>query len=86
MSQRNMVKGMGWLQRGSVKGVPVCRVCDEIMVSPLGALSYEQLSNLPPSERQRLMLNHEMRNKLIFIYVAVSAFMLYMGISFFLSI
>ena len=31
MSQRNVVKGMGWAQRGSIKSIPVCRVCDEIM-------------------------------------------------------
>lgn len=31
MSQRNIVKGMGWAQRGSIKSIPVCRVCDEIM-------------------------------------------------------
>ncbi len=31
MSQRNVVKGMGWAQRGSIKSIPVCRVCNEIM-------------------------------------------------------
>ena len=31
MSQRNVVKGMGWAQRGSIKSIPVCRLCDEIM-------------------------------------------------------
>jgi hypothetical protein len=36
MSQRNVVKGMGWAQRGSIKSIPVCRVCNEIMS---GALS-----------------------------------------------
>ena len=42
MSQRNVVKGMGWAQRGSIKSIPVCRVCDEIMVSPRMALTREE--------------------------------------------
>jgi hypothetical protein len=33
LSKRNIVNGMGWAQRGSVKSVPVCRACDEIMMS-----------------------------------------------------
>ena len=42
MSQRNVVKGMGWAQRGSIKSIPVCRVCDEIMQgAQIGSLSWE---------------------------------------------
>lgn len=45
MSQRNVVKGMGWAQRGSIKSIPVCRVCDEIMEgAQIGSLSWEDLS------------------------------------------
>jgi len=42
-SRRNIVKGMGWAQRGSLKYVPVCRVCDEIMEGwkPIGGSSWE---------------------------------------------
>ena len=44
MSQRNVVKGMGWAQRGSIKSIPVCRVCDEIMEgAQIGSLSWEDL-------------------------------------------
>ena len=44
MSQRNVVKGMGWAQRGSIKSIPVCRVCDEIMEgAQIGLLSWEDL-------------------------------------------
>ena len=31
-SKRNIVQGTGWLQKGSIKSVPVCRVCDEMMM------------------------------------------------------
>jgi hypothetical protein len=42
MSQRNVVKGMGWAQRGSIKSIPVCRVCDEIMQgSQIGFKNWE---------------------------------------------
>jgi hypothetical protein len=42
MSQRNVVKGMGWAQRGSIKSIPVCRVCDEIMQgSQIGLKNWE---------------------------------------------
>ncbi len=44
MSKRNIVKGMGWAQRGSLKSVPVCRVCDEIMDgAQVGMSSWEDL-------------------------------------------
>ena len=43
LSKRNIVKGMGWLQRGSLKSVPVCRVCDEIM-----SRNYEVFEYLTP--------------------------------------
>jgi small-conductance mechanosensitive channel len=33
LSKRNIVKGMGWAQRGSLKSIPVCRVCDEMMMT-----------------------------------------------------
>ena len=50
-SRRNIVKGMGWAQRGSLKYVPVCRVCDEIMEGwSSGGSSWEDLgrpSKLP---------------------------------------
>ena len=52
LSKRNIVKGMGWAQRGSLKSVPVCRVCDEIMDgAQVGMSSWEDLgrtSKLPP--------------------------------------
>ena len=34
VSQRNVIKGVGgiWGNRGGVKGFPVCRICDEIMI------------------------------------------------------
>jgi hypothetical protein len=86
LSQRNMVKGMGWLQRGSIKGIPVCRVCDEIMSSPGDALSYEQLTALPRNERRRVVMESKTGKKLILVYVVITALMLYMGLSFFLSI
>jgi hypothetical protein len=42
MSQRNVVKGMGWAQRGSIKSIPVCRVCDEIMEgAQIGLVNWE---------------------------------------------
>ena len=52
-SRRNIVKGMGWAQRGSLKYVPVCRVCNEIMEgwTPAGGKSWEdygRASKLPP--------------------------------------
>lgn len=31
ISQRNIVKGRGIYQSGKMRGVPVCRTCDEIM-------------------------------------------------------
>ena len=31
VSQRNIVKGRGIYQSGKIRGVAVCRVCDEIM-------------------------------------------------------
>jgi hypothetical protein len=31
ISQRNIVKGRGIYQSGKIRGVAVCRVCDEIM-------------------------------------------------------
>jgi hypothetical protein len=35
---------MGWAQRGSLKSVPVCRVCDEIMDgAQVGMSSWEDL-------------------------------------------
>jgi len=44
LSKRNIVKGMGWAQRGSLKSVPVCRVCDEIMDgAQVGMSSWEDL-------------------------------------------
>ena len=43
MSQRNVVKGMGWAQRGSIKSIPVCRVCDEIMLSSQMTLTPEEI-------------------------------------------
>jgi len=33
MSQRNIVTGW-WFNRGKMKLLPVCRVCDEIMIRP----------------------------------------------------
>ena len=33
LSKRNIVSGMGWAQLGSIKSVPVCRACDEIMMT-----------------------------------------------------
>jgi hypothetical protein len=46
LSKRNIVKGMGWAQRGSLKSVPVCRVCDEIMDgAPVGMFSWEDLGS-----------------------------------------
>ncbi len=33
ISQRNIVKGRGVYQTGKMRGVPVCRVCNEIMTS-----------------------------------------------------
>ena len=33
ISQRNIVKGRGIYQSGKMRGVPVCRVCNEIMHS-----------------------------------------------------
>jgi len=46
LSKRNIVKGMGWAQRGSLKSVPVCRVCDEIMDgAKVGMSSWEDLGN-----------------------------------------
>lgn len=44
MSQRNVVKGMGWAQRGSIKSIPVCRQCDEIMQgAQVGLKSWEDI-------------------------------------------
>jgi hypothetical protein len=34
ISQRNIVKGRGVYQSGKMRGVPVCRECDEIMSDP----------------------------------------------------
>jgi hypothetical protein len=46
LSKRNIVKGMGWAQRGSLKSVPVCRICDEIMEgAQVGMTSWEDLSS-----------------------------------------
>lgn len=46
LSKRNIVKGMGWAQRGSLKSVPVCRVCDEIMDgAQVGLPSWEDLGS-----------------------------------------
>jgi hypothetical protein len=48
LSKRNIVKGMGWAQRGSLKSVPVCRVCDEIMDgAKVGMSSWEDLGSAP---------------------------------------
>ena len=45
MSQRNVVKGMGWAQRGSLKSIPVCRACDEIMEGAvIGMPSWEDVA------------------------------------------
>lgn len=54
MSQRNVVKGMGWTQRGSIKSIPVCRVCDEIMQgAQIGLKNWEDYGSgrsTPPLE------------------------------------
>ena len=42
ISQRNIVKGRGMYQSGKIRGVPVCRVCDEIMTGSSVAMSSEQ--------------------------------------------
>jgi hypothetical protein len=59
LSKRNIVKGMGWLQTGSLKSVPVCRVCDEIMdgakvgMSTLGDLA-TNASKYPPYKNTKV--------------------------------
>lgn len=54
MSQRNVVKGTGWAQRGSIKSIPVCRVCDEIMAgAQIGVTSWEDLGR---SAKKRIKL------------------------------
>ena len=42
VSQRNIVKGRGVYQSGKMRGVWVCRVCDEIMSGSNVAISPEQ--------------------------------------------
>ena len=57
MSKRNIVKGMGWAQRGSIKSVPVCRVCDEIMDgAKVGMSSWEAWVRIRPTIRRKLGL------------------------------
>ena len=58
LSKRNIVKGMGWAQRGSLKSVPVRRVCDEIMDgAKVGMSTWEDLgsaSKYPPYKFTRI--------------------------------
>lgn len=42
VSQRNIVKGRGIYQSGKMRGVHVCRICDEIMTGSNVAISPEQ--------------------------------------------
>jgi hypothetical protein len=67
MSQRNVVKGTGWAQRGSIKSIPVCRVCDEIMAgAQVGVTSWEDIGR---SAKKRIKLQPVdlILNLLIFI-------------------
>jgi hypothetical protein len=73
MSQRNVVKGMGWAQRGSMKSIPVCRVCDEVMVNPKQALL--------PDERSEVA-RHALRAELTSSSFWVKTFAMTFGIIF----
>ena len=70
MSQRNVVKGMGWAQRGSIKSIPVCRVCDEIMEgSQVGFKNWEDYGDGRSTPSGTKLLSK--RTKLIFILACV---------------
>lgn len=67
MSQRNVVKGTGWAQRGSIKSIPVCRVCDEIMAgAQIGVTSWEDLG-ISAKKRIKLQPVDLVLNTLFFI-------------------
>jgi hypothetical protein len=76
LSKRNIVKGMGWAQRGSLKSVPVCRVCDEIMDgAQVGMPSWEDLGSSKKSGYKFTKIDY---------IIYLNAF-LWLGISFFVS-
>jgi hypothetical protein len=72
MSQRNVVKGMGWAQRGSIKSIPVCRVCDEIMQgSQVGFKNWEDYGAGRSSGRTRWS-SLSIRTQILFFLAALS--------------
>ena len=72
MSQRNVVKGMGWAQRGSIKSIPVCRVCDEIMQgSQVGFKNWEDYGTGRSSGRTRWS-SLSIRTQILFFLAALS--------------
>lgn len=74
MSQRNVVKGMGWAQRGSIKSIPVCRVCDEIMEgSQVGFKNWEDYGD---GRSGRTRWSSLSRRTQILFYLAVLSWVL----------
>ena len=52
ISQRNIVKGRGIYQSGKMRGVPVCRTCDEIMHT---SDSYKQIQKSRYTSRDKAL-------------------------------
>jgi len=79
MSQRNVVKGMGWAQRGSIKSTPVCRVCDEIMVSPQMALTREERIKFKNAELKSIRLWKQVAYIVLAFLIILIPFIFYLS-------
>ena len=64
ISQRNIVKGRGIYQSGKMRGVAVCRVCDEIMHT---SDSYKQIQKMRYTTQDKTLY----AISIIFVLVAI---------------
>ena len=81
MSQRNVVKGMGWAQRGSIKSIPVCRVCDEIMQgSQVGFKNWEDYGDGRSGRTRWSSLSK--RTQILFYLTALSFVLIWTGVAY----
>ena len=86
VSQRNIVKGRVIFVSGKMRSVAVCRVCDEIMRSPITIETQMPTSKMSANELKKFYLPHAILLIITLLLSAVQSTFSSIAVSLFLQI